>query len=43
MLQDGQPVARPVETGATDGKRTEVAGGDVQPGLALIVDVAGQE
>jgi HlyD family secretion protein len=40
VLKDGQPVAVPVTLGATDGIMTEVLAGDVQPGTALVVDVA---
>ncbi len=39
MLKDGQPFALSIQTGATDGLRTEVTTGDVEPGLALLVDV----
>jgi HlyD family secretion protein len=38
MLKDGQPVALSIETGATDGLKTEVIAGDVEPGLELVVD-----
>jgi HlyD family secretion protein len=38
-LKDGQPVALSVQTGVTDGLKTEVKAGDVEPGLALLVDV----
>ena len=37
-LQDGQLVAVAVTTGATDGIMTEVTSGDVEPGMALVVD-----
>jgi HlyD family secretion protein len=39
MLKDEQPFALSIETGATDGLKTEIIGGDVEPGLALLVDV----
>ena len=39
-LRDGQPVAIPVTTGSTDEIMTEVTDGDVEPGMALIVDTA---
>lgn len=39
MLKDGQPVALSIETGATDGLKTEITAGDVEPGFALLVDV----
>jgi len=37
-LRDGQPVAISVTTGSTDGITTEVISGDIEPGMALIVD-----
>jgi len=40
-LRDGQPVAIPVATGATDGNLTEIVQGAVEPGMALVVDAAG--
>lgn len=39
MLRDGVPVALPVTTGSTDGTRTVVISGDLEPGLPVIVDV----
>ena len=36
---DGTPVARVVRLGITDGKRTQILGGNLQPGERLIVDV----
>lgn len=39
MLKDGQPFVLSVQTGATDGLKTEVTTGNVEPGLALLVDV----
>ena len=38
VLRDGQPVAVPVSVGASDGIMTEVTSGDVEPGMALVVD-----
>jgi HlyD family secretion protein len=38
-LKDGVPVALPVTTGPTDGTRTVVISGDLEPGLAVIVDL----
>lgn len=38
MLRGRQPVAIPVTTGSTDGIMTEVISGDVEPGMALVVD-----
>jgi HlyD family secretion protein len=37
-MRDGQLVAVPVTVGATDGIRTEIKGGGVEPGMALVVD-----
>jgi HlyD family secretion protein len=37
-VRDGQLVAIPVAVGATDGIRTEIKGGAVEPGMALVVD-----
>lgn len=37
-LRDGQAVAIPVSTGSTDGIMTEIIGGGIEPGMALIVD-----
>ena len=37
-LRDGQPDPITVTTGATDGSMTEVIRGDVEPGMALVVD-----
>lgn len=38
VLQDGQPVAVPVKTGATDGKMTEITGGELKPGAPVIIE-----
>lgn len=38
VLRDGQAVAIAVDTGSTDGIMTEITSGDLQPGMALIVD-----
>ena len=38
ILRDGQPVALPVETGASNGRQTEITGGELKPGMAVIVD-----
>jgi HlyD family secretion protein len=38
-LRDGQLAAISIATGATDGIMTEVTGGEVEPGLALVVDI----
>ena len=42
VLVDGAPLAREVTTGLTDGRVTEVTGGDLKEGEAIIVGVAGQ-
>lgn len=39
MLGDGGPVAVSVETGVTNGQVSEVVAGDIEPGLALVVDI----
>jgi HlyD family secretion protein len=38
VLRDGRPEALPVKTGATDGSRSELLSGDLQPGQAVVVD-----
>ena len=38
ILRDGQPVAVPVTTGASDGKFTELLSGDIRPGQAVVID-----
>ncbi len=42
VLIDKQPVAREVTTGLTDGRVTEITGGDLKQGEAVIVGIAGQ-
>ncbi|MEO8062338.1 MAG: efflux RND transporter periplasmic adaptor subunit [Pseudomonadota bacterium] len=42
VLIDGVPVPRSVTTGLTDGRVTEITGGDLKEGEAVIVGVAGQ-
>jgi HlyD family secretion protein len=37
-LREGRLVAIPVTTGVTDGIMTEITGGEVEPGMALVVD-----
>ncbi len=39
VLREGQPVAVPVATGATDGNLTEILSGDVQPGTEVLVEM----
>jgi HlyD family secretion protein len=39
VVRDGAAVAVPVRTGLTNGEHTEVMGGDVALGTAVIVDV----
>lgn len=41
MLQDQQPAAITVRTGASDGRMTQLVEGDLQAGALLLVDVAG--
>lgn len=38
VLRDGEPVAIPVVTGSTDGRRTEILKGDILPNQPVIVD-----
>jgi HlyD family secretion protein len=38
ILQSGKPVAVPVVTGLTDGRRTEIVKGELKAGQAVIVD-----
>ncbi|MCJ7596540.1 MAG: efflux RND transporter periplasmic adaptor subunit [Desulfobacterales bacterium] len=40
-LTNGEPLAIPVTIGVTDGVVTEITGGEVSPGMALVVDSAG--
>ncbi|HEV7608672.1 MAG TPA: efflux RND transporter periplasmic adaptor subunit [Steroidobacteraceae bacterium] len=42
VLLDGAPVPREVTTGLTDGRVTEVTGGELKEGEAVIVGIAGQ-
>jgi HlyD family secretion protein len=37
-LREGTPVAIPVKVGATDGRMTEVLGGELTPGLEVLID-----
>ena len=39
IVSDGKPVAVPIKTGATDGIMTELAQGDLEPGMPLIVEM----
>lgn len=39
VLRDGAPAPLPVETGASDGDRTVITSGELEPGQAVIVDV----
>ena len=39
IVRDGEPVAIPITTGATDGIMTELLQGDVEPGMPLIVEM----
>jgi HlyD family secretion protein len=38
ILRDNQPVAVPVQTGVSNGRTTEIVGGELQEGAAVIVD-----
>jgi HlyD family secretion protein len=38
VLRDGQPVALDVRTGATNGRVTEITGGDLKPGMQVITE-----
>ena len=38
VLKDGQPVAVAVTPGISDGHQTEITGGDLQVGMAVITD-----
>jgi HlyD family secretion protein len=38
VLRDGVAVSIPVSVGATDGRRTEIRAGEIEPGQAIIVD-----
>ena len=38
VLQDGQPVAKPVKTGISDGRNTEVSGEGLAEGMAVITE-----
>jgi HlyD family secretion protein len=40
-LQAGKPFPVSVMIGVTDGVMTEITGGDVTPGMALVVDQVG--
>jgi HlyD family secretion protein len=42
VLANGAPVPREVTTGLTDGRVTEITGGDLKEGETIIVGVAGQ-
>jgi len=42
-LRDGQPIAIALTTGATDGKFTEMAGGDLKEGMRVIIDTTPTE
>ncbi len=42
ILRDGQPAAVPVQTGASNGRQTEITGGEVKAGMAVIVDYRAQ-
>jgi HlyD family secretion protein len=39
VLRDGEPVAVPVKTGITDGRVTEITGGDLGPDTPVVVSI----
>jgi HlyD family secretion protein len=43
VLRDGEPVPLLLTTGATDGIRTQVAGGEVEPGMDLLTALQGKD
>jgi len=42
VLVNGEPAPREVTTGLTDGRVTEITGGELKDGETVIVGVAGQ-
>jgi len=38
VLRDGQPVAVPVQTGSSNGRQTEITGGELKAGMPVIVE-----
>jgi HlyD family secretion protein len=40
VLQNGLPAELSITVGSTDGRMTEITGGDIQPGMALIVETS---
>jgi HlyD family secretion protein len=38
VLRDSQPVAVPVIVGASNGRQTEISGGELKTGMAVITD-----
>ncbi len=42
VLQEGLPVAMDVRVGATDGQRTEILGGALQPGMQVVTESSGE-
>jgi HlyD family secretion protein len=41
VLRNGEPTPIPVTVGATDGRLTEVTGGELQPGMHVVTDSLG--
>lgn len=39
ILRDGAPAAVKIETGATNGRHTEIVGGELEPGMLVITEV----
>ena len=42
ILHDGRPTPVPVQTGASNGRQTEITGGELKAGMAVIVDYQAQ-
>jgi HlyD family secretion protein len=43
VLQDGQPVAIDVKAGATNGRVTEITGGELKAGMQVITEALGAQ
>jgi len=41
VLRDGEPVPVPVQTGASDGRMTEIVGGELRAGMEIITEALG--
>jgi HlyD family secretion protein len=42
VLREGRPVAVSVQTGVSNGRQTEITGGELKAGMAVIVDYQGK-